>query len=133
MPRQHRRHDYSIEEKKRIVDEAYSTPQNVRSIGRKYAVQPKQIRDWKCNLLEKEESFKGNPKKKKSSHDSTNSKYDTVFDKLKDFYAAHRAKNLPVTMNLLMAKFKQLHREEFDTSDDPTSDAIRMDIRRWMK
>ena len=33
MPIQHRKHVYSIEEKKRIVDEAYSTPKNIRSTG----------------------------------------------------------------------------------------------------
>ena len=41
-----------------------SIPKNITSTGRKYDVQPKQILDWKRNLLGKEGSFKGNPKKK---------------------------------------------------------------------
>ena len=124
MPRQHRQHAFDIREKKKIVDEALSTPKKVRATARKCDVQPKQIRDWKKSTLESEGSFKGNPKKKKTFHGGTTSKHDSVLNKLYDFYVAHRAKNLPVTMSLLIAKFKQRHREGFGVEDEPTRDAI---------
>ena len=56
-----------------------------------------------------------------------------MLDKLEYFYVAHRAKILTVTMSLLIAKFKQTHREDYGINNDPTKDAIIMAIRRWMK
>lgn len=36
-------------------------------------------------------------------------------------------------MSILIAKFKQSHREEFGAVDEPTRDAIVLGVRRWMK
>ena len=41
---------YTLEQKKKIVHEAYSLPRHVRLTARKWRVQPVQIRRWRVQL-----------------------------------------------------------------------------------
>ena len=40
---------YTLEDKKKIVEEAYPVPRNIRATARKWRVQPNQIRRWRVN------------------------------------------------------------------------------------
>ena len=41
---------FTIQEKQKIVQQAYSVPGNVKATARLFKIQPNQIRDWKRNL-----------------------------------------------------------------------------------
>jgi transposase-like protein len=45
-----RKHIYTLEEKKKIVAEAYSLPRHIRPTAAYYKVQPGQIRQWKRTI-----------------------------------------------------------------------------------
>jgi transposase-like protein len=44
------RHTYTLAAKRSIIAEAYALPLSVKSVARKYNVQPNQIRRWKRNF-----------------------------------------------------------------------------------
>ena len=46
-----RRHKYNLNEKRRIVAEAYLPGVSVRAVGRKYSIDAKCISSWKSSLI----------------------------------------------------------------------------------
>ena len=66
MPKIERKHQYTLAEKKSIVNEAYSRPRNITPTEDKYGVHRSNVIRWKDSIAKHAETSDKNPKKKKS-------------------------------------------------------------------
>lgn len=63
MSKKTRKHQYTIAEKKKIANEAYSRPKNITLTAEKYCVHRSNVIRWKDNIRKYKETSNKNPKK----------------------------------------------------------------------
>mmetsp|Transcript_5740 Transcript_5740/g.17097 ORF Transcript_5740/g.17097 Transcript_5740/m.17097 type:complete len:202 (-) Transcript_5740:646-1251(-) len=97
-PVKRRRRYLTIEEKAKIVEEAFSKPRAVMATARRYGVSAKMVREWK-NKLENggKAVLKRMAGKKKTMHAGPRTQYKEVYDHLEKFVEELRARRMPVS------------------------------------
>ena len=123
----------TLGEKKKIMDEAYLMPRNFNKTSIKRYLHRSNIIRWKDTFTKNEHTSSRKSKKNKSFTAGRKEKHDKILTDLKGFYVHHRENRLPVSIYLLITKFKQLCRVQNGMGINPTRVAVTHSIRRWMK
>ena len=116
------------EEKRRIVNEAYNTPNNIRPTARKYNVQPMQIRRWKKQLDQVGSNPAGLPKK---NHDRILK--PQMYNHLLAYYENLRSEGRPVTIQSLVREWKRQIRRDASFNQNVSDNDLEKRISRWLK
>jgi len=122
-----------FKQKKVIVDEAYSLPNNIKPTSRKYEVKPDQIRRWK-RIIEKEETVEMESNKKSrlqeasTSHSGPKKRDDYCYEELKEYYSNLRSLSRMVTVKMLCQEYRRLN-----PTVPITENALQKRIRRWLE
>jgi transposase-like protein len=124
------RHTYTLAAKRSIIAEAYALPLSVKSVARKYNVQPNQIRRWKRNFTANGElNVDGSPDPATLQTSCVRRRTrrvelcrqagagrkclfsDKLIAELKDFFEKSRDEDFSISLRLMMAQAKLLSPE----------------------
>jgi transposase-like protein len=127
-------------EKHAIVEEAYSSPNNIRETARKHGVGPSQIRRWKVllqDIMADEED--GNARriakvmKNKTTHRGRESKSAVHFNALRERYDTLRSMDRAVNTRLLSVDLKWMAGNDDEDHNNQTLAALSKRISRWLR